>query len=209
MSIGIIGSGNVGGVLGTRWARKGHQVTFGSRDPTGADMQKLVAAAGKTARAGTVAEASRSDVLLLAMPWPIVKEVVMSLGDLSGKILIDATNPLLPDLSGMALPSTTSGGEQVAGWVRGAKVVKAFNTVGNNIMENESFTAGRPVLFYCGDDAASKKAVHQLAEELGFDAQDAGPLRQARVLEPFALMWISLAFQQGWGREFAFQVLRR
>jgi predicted dinucleotide-binding enzyme len=209
MTIGIIGSGNVGGVLGTRWAQKGHPVTFGSRDPAGADMQKLVGAAGKTARAATLAEASQADVLLLAMPWPIVKEVVISLGDLAGKILIDATNPLLPDLSGMALPSTTSGGEQVAGWVRGAKVVKAFNTVGNNIMDNASFTAGRPVMFYCGDDAAAKKTVHQLAEELGFDAQDAGPLRQACVLEPFALMWISLAFQQGWGREFAFQVLRR
>jgi len=109
----------------------------------------------------------------------------------------------------MALGATTSGGEQVAGWARGAKVVKAFNTVGANIMENESFAGDRPVLFYCGEDAAAKKTVRQLVEEIGFDALDAGPLKQARVLEPFALLWISLAVQQGWGREFAFKVLRR
>jgi 8-hydroxy-5-deazaflavin:NADPH oxidoreductase len=209
MTIGIIGSGNVGGALGTRWAQKGHQVVFGSRNPGDADMQKLLAAAGKNARGATLAEAAISGVLLLAMPWPAAKDVLTSLGDLAGKILIDATNPLLPDLSGMALGTTTSAGEQVAGWARGAKVVKAFNTVGSNIMENDSFAGGRPVLFYCGEDAAAKKIVHQLAEEIGFNAQDAGPLKQARLLEPFALLWISLAFQQGWGREFAFQVLRR
>jgi predicted dinucleotide-binding enzyme len=209
MAIGIIGSGNVGGALGTRWAKKGHAVIFGSRDPGGADMQKLITAVGKNARAATLAEAATSDVLLLAMPWPATKDVVAGLGDLSGKILIDATNPLLPDLSGMVLGTTTSGAEQVAGWARGAKVVKAFNTVGANIMENESFAGDRPVMFYCGEDAAAKKTVHQLVEEIGFDAQDAGPLKQARVLEPFALMWISLAYQQGWGREYAFKVLRR
>jgi len=209
MNIGIIGSGNVGGTLGTRWAQKGHQVVFGSRDPQAADLQQLVAAAGKSARAAALSEAATSDVLLLAMPWPVVKDVLTGLGNLTNKVLIDATNPLLPDLSGLALGTTTSAAEQVAGWARGAKVVKAFNTVGYNIMADTSFQGAKPLLFYCGDDAGAKKTVHQLAEELGFDAQDAGPLKQARLLEPFALLWISLAYQQGWGREFAFQVLRR
>ncbi|HEX4596093.1 MAG TPA: NAD(P)-binding domain-containing protein, partial [Bryobacteraceae bacterium] len=136
MNIGIIGSGNVGGTLGTRWAKGGHQVTFGSRDPGGADMQQLVARAGATARAATLQDAAKSgEVLLLSTPWPVTKEIVQGLGDLTGKVLIDAVNPLLPDLSGMALPNTTSGAEQVGGWARGAKVVKAFNTVGSNIME--------------------------------------------------------------------------
>lgn len=209
MNIGIIGSGNVGGALGTRWAQKGHRVVFGSRDPQGNDMKQLVAGAGQNARAATLAEAAASDLLLLAMPWPVVKDLVASLGDLTNKILVDATNPLLPDLSGLVLGTTTSAGEQVAGWARGAKVVKAFNIVGSNIMADTSFSGEKPVMFYCGDDAAAKKAVHQLAEDIGFDPQDAGPLKQARLLEPFALLWISLAFQQGWGREFAFRVLRR
>lgn len=209
MTIGIIGSGNVGGALGTRWAQKGHQVVFGSRDPQGKDMQELIAASGSNARAATLKEAAASDVLLLAMPWPAVKDVVAGLGNLTNKVLIDATNPLLPDLSGLALGTSTSAGEQVAGWAAGAKVVKAFNTIGNSIMANASFKGDKPVLFYCGDDAEAKKTVHQLAEDIGFDPQDAGPITQARLLEPFALLWISLAFQQGWGREFAFKALRR
>jgi predicted dinucleotide-binding enzyme len=210
MTIGIIGSGNVGGVLGARWAGKGYQVIFGSRDPSGEDMKQLVATAGKTARAATPADAAKAaEVLLLATPWPATKDILAGLGGISGKVLIDATNPLLPDLSGLALGTSTSGAEQVAGWARGAKVVKAFNTIGNNIMANASFGPDRPVLFYCGDDAAAKQTVKQLAGDIGFDPQDAGPLTQARLLEPFALLWISLAFQQGWGREFAFKVLRR
>ena len=210
MNIGIIGSGNVGGALGTRWAQKGHQITFGSRSPGDADMQKLLDRVGKNARAATLADAAAAnDILLFAMPWPPAKDVLSSLGNLTGKLIIDATNPLQPDLSGLTIGTTTSGGEQVGGWAPGAKVVKCFNTVGSTIMENDSFSAGKAVMFYCGDDAAAKKTVHQLAADIGFDPQDAGPLTQARLLEPFALLWISLAFQQQWGRDFAFGVLRR
>ncbi len=210
MKIGIIGSGNVGGTLGTRWAKGGHQVVFGSRNPGAGDMQQLLARAGSNARAATLQEAVKSsDVLLLATPWPVTKEIVQGLGDLTGKVLIDAVNPLLPDLSGLTLGTTTSAAEQVAAWARGAKVVKAFNTIGSNIMENAAFGAEKPVLFYCGDDAGAKGQVKQLAGELGFDGVDAGPLTQARLLEPFALLWISLAFKAGLGREFAFKLLRR
>jgi 8-hydroxy-5-deazaflavin:NADPH oxidoreductase len=210
MNIGIIGSGNVGGALGTGWAQKGHQVTFGSRTPGDADMKKLLERAGKNARPATLAEAAASnDVLLFSLPWPSAKDVLAGLGNLSGKLLIDTTNPLEPDLSGLSFGTTTSSGEQVAQLATGAKVVKSFNTVGDSIMLNASFAAGKPVMFYCGDDAGAKKTVHQLADDLGFDPQDAGPLTQARLLEPFALLWISLAFQQKWGREFAFGALRR
>lgn len=210
MKIGIVGSGNVGGALGTRWAKGGHQVTFGSRDPGAADMKQLLARAGSNARAATLQEAAKSsEVLLLATPWPVTKEVVQGLGDLTGKVLIDAVNPLLPDLSGLAVAGTTSGGEQVAGWARGARVVKAFNTIGSNIMENAAFGPEKPVLFYCGDDAGAKRNVKQLADELGFEGVDAGPLSQARLLEPFALLWISLALKYVFGREIAFKLLRR
>ncbi|HTA70873.1 MAG TPA: hypothetical protein VK776_21460, partial [Bryobacteraceae bacterium] len=125
------------------------------------------------------------------------------------KVLIDAVNPLLPDLSGLVLGTTTSAAEQVASWARGAKVVKAFNTVGSNIMENPVFGQDKPVLFFCGDDASAKGKVKQLADEVGFEGVDAGPLTQARLLEPLALLWISLAFKAGLGREIAFKLLRR
>jgi 8-hydroxy-5-deazaflavin:NADPH oxidoreductase len=210
MKIGIIGSGNVGGALGIRWAQCGHSVVFGSRKPDSDEITQLVARAGASARAAALAEAAqKSDVLLLATPWPVAKEVLSGLGHLAGKIVIDATNPLLPQFSGLEYGTTTSGGEHVARWAKGAKVVKAFNTVGYNILENAAFGAERPAMFYCGDDVTTKQTVHQLAEELGFDGIDAGPLSQARLLEPFALLWISLALGQGHGCEIACKLLRR
>jgi predicted dinucleotide-binding enzyme len=210
MIIGVIGSGNVGGALGTRWARAGHHVLFGSRKPDANEMKQLAAGAGSTARAASFKEAAEAaDVLLLATPWQATKAVFEGLGDLRGKPLIDATNPLLPDLSGLAVGTTISGAEQVANWAHGARVVKAFNTAGFNIMTNPEFGGERPVMFYCGDDAAAKQTVRPLVEELGFEAIDAGPLTQARLLEPFALLWISLALVYGQGREIAFKLLRR
>jgi len=209
MTIGIIGSGNVGGTLGRRWAQAGHQVVFGSRNPASKDMQELVAAAGGNARAASQREAGAAEVLLLATPWPATRPALAGLGNLAGKVLIDATNPLLPDLSALEIGTTTSAGEQVAEWSPGARVVKAFNTVGYNIMADPGFGAERPVMFYCGDDAAAKEQVRTLIGQLGFEAMDAGPLRQARLLEPFALLWISLAYAQGQGRDIGFKFLRR
>jgi 8-hydroxy-5-deazaflavin:NADPH oxidoreductase len=210
MKIGIIGSGNVGGTLGTRWAKAGHEVVFGSRNPQSAGMQELVRKAGAKARAASTAEAVKAgEILLLATPWPATRQILESLGDLGGKVLIDLVNPAKADLSGLAIGTSTSAGEHVAGWARNARVVKAFNTVGLNIMENPSFGKDRPVMFYCGDDSAAKLQVKQLAGELGFEPVDAGPLTQARLLEPFAMLWISLALQYGLGREIAFKLLRR
>ena len=210
MKIGIIGSGNVGGTLGTRWAKGGHTVVFSSRNPGSDAITKLVAAAGPNASAATVADAvSQCGIVLLATPWPATKEAVAGAGNLAGKILIDATNPLLPDLSGIEVGTTSSGGELVAALAPGARVVKAFNTIGANIMANPDFHGRSAVLFYCGDDAGAKAVVKGLVTELGFDAADAGPLKQARLLEPLALLWISLAYGQGYGREFAFQTMKR
>ena len=210
MRIGIIGSGNVGGTLGARWAQGGHQVLFASRSPESDEMRELIGRAGGTSRATTVADAvAGSDVVVLATPWPATREILESAGSLAGKVLIDATNPLLPRLAGLEYGTTTSGAEQVAAWAPGARVVKAFNTIGFNVMANPVFGEARAVLFYCGDDADAKAQTRALAEELGFDARDAGPLTQARLLEPFALLWISLAMVHGYGREIGFQFLQR
>src|SRR5690349_12063032 len=110
MRIGIVGSGNIGGTLGARWARNGHAVVFSSRDPGSREMKQLIEKAGPTARAASVPEAAQaSDVVLLATPWPAARDALAAAGDLSGKILIDATNPLLPRLVGLEVGNSTSG----------------------------------------------------------------------------------------------------
>ena len=210
MKIGIIGAGNVGGTLGRRWAENGHAVFFASRDPKSESVKQLVAAAGAGARSGTNAEcAAASEVLLLSTPWPATQEALKNCGDLKDKILIDATNPLAPCLDGLTVGCTDSAAEQIAAWAPGARVVKALNTVGFNIMADPSFAGGPVAMFYCGDDTDAKTIVEGLISELGFEALDAGPLKQARLLEPFALLWITLALKYGYGREIGFELLRR
>jgi predicted dinucleotide-binding enzyme len=172
-------------------------------------MQELVSRAGKTARSGTTAEAANaSDVIVLATPWPATTAALASAGNLSGKVIIDATNPLLSDLSGLEVGTNTSAAESVAAWAPDAKVVKAFNTVGYAVMANPIVGGDTVVLFYCGDDTEAKKVAAQLATELGFNAVDAGPLKQARLLEPFALLWISLAMKHGFGFHWGFRVAK-
>jgi NADPH-dependent F420 reductase len=210
MKLGIVGSGNVGGTLGTRWAQAGHTVIFGSRDSGSAKMVELLEKAGPNARSSSTQEAvEASDVILLSTPWEATEEIVKSTSGWEGKIVIDATNPLLRDLSGVSIGTTTSAGELVAQWMPQARVVKAFNTVGYNIMANPDFGEAKVAMLYCGDDKEAKQAVHQLAAELGFDPLDAGPLKLARGLEPFALLWVTLAYVAGFGRDIGFQFLRR
>jgi 8-hydroxy-5-deazaflavin:NADPH oxidoreductase len=207
MNLGIIGSGNVGGTLGRRFAQLGHSVAFGSRRPDSAEMAEL--ARQHNAQVVSPREAAQSaEVVLLATPWPNTAEVLRGLGDLTGKIVLDCTNPLKPDLSGLALANTTSGAEQVAGWAPGARVVKILNTVGFGVMANPAFGSESATMLYCGDDAAAKGVARELAAQLGFDPVDAGPLKQARLLEPFALLWISLAIG-GQGINIAFRLMHR
>ncbi len=209
MKIAIIGAGNVGGTLGKRWARLGHEVVFGVRQPHGEKAQAAVAAAGPGARAAGVAEAAAAgEVVVLATPWGATRSAIDAAGGLAGKIVVDATNPLA-GLEGLALGHTTSGGEQVAEWAPEARVVKAFNTTGSNNMESADYAGRKVVMPICGDDAEAKAAVLQLAEEVGFEAVDAGGLKSARLLEPMAMLWIHLAYAQGFGREFGWSIVRR
>jgi 8-hydroxy-5-deazaflavin:NADPH oxidoreductase len=213
MKIGIIGAGNVGGTLGKGWAAAGHQVKFGVRNPADPKVAELLQRGGANASAGRVQDlASFAEVLVLTTPWEGAKDAVESVGNVSGKILVDCTNPVPMGanlMSGLTLGHNTSAGEQVAGWAKGAKVVKAFNTTGAGNMANPKFGTDRAVMFVAGDDAGAKKVVTQLSNELGFETLDAGPLSQARLLEPVAMLWISLAFAQGLGPNFAFKLVRR
>lgn len=210
MTIAIIGTGNVGSALGRGWAAAGHTVVFGSRTPDAADVQALVAEAGTNARAASpMTAAAQAHVIALATPWNATEAVVTGLGDLSGKTLIDCTNPLGPNLS-LAVGPDTSGAEQVAAWTEGAPhVVKAFNTTGAGNMRDADYGDHRLAMFLCGDDADAKKTVATLAEALSFEPVDNGPLTQARYLEAMAVVWIQQAYAQGAGTDFGFAVLRR
>jgi hypothetical protein len=212
MKIAIIGAGNVGGALGANWAQKGHEVFFGVRDPKADKVQALLDKLGGKTRAGTSAEAAAfADIIVLSTPWPAAEAAVRSMGDLKGKILLDATNPLVRGADGISLEigHTTSAGEKVQEWAAGASVYKALNTTGFSNMTNPVFDGVKSVMFVAGDDAANKPKVMALVGELGFEAIDAGPLRNARLLEAHAMLWIDLALVRGQGRDFAFGILRR
>jgi hypothetical protein len=142
------------------------------------------------------------------VPWVAVADALKSTGDLTGKIVLDATNPLLPDLSGLDIPQGMSGGEKVAGLTQ-AHVVKIFNTTGYPNMANPDYHGQPATMFYCGDDDGAKRIAAGLARDLGFDPVDAGPLTRARMLEDLALLWITLALKQGYGVNFAFRMMRR
>lgn len=209
MKIAILGAGSVGSTLGRSWAAKGHEVVFGARDPKSPRVQDAVKAAGKKAHAASLKDAAAAaEVVVVATPYDAAQDALRAAGALAGKVVIDATNPLKPDLSGLAIGHTTSAAETISGWAKGAKVVKCFNTIGAEHMGNPKVAGQSATMFLCGDDASAKKTAERLAQELGFEPIDAGPLRQARLLESLAMLWISLAHQQGLGTGIAFKLLR-
>ena len=210
MRIGVIGAGNVGGTLGRSWVQKGHDVVFGVPNPTARKMRELVKATGGKARAGSVAEAAaHGEVVAFATPWAATEDAVRQAGDLAGKVILDCTNPLKEDLSGLAVGHTTSGAEQVAAWASSQRVVKVFNTTGFENMAQPSYGGTAITMFFAGDDAQAKRVAAQLAQEMGFDPVDAGPLANARLLEPLALLWIYLAVKQGHGTGIAYKLVHR
>jgi hypothetical protein len=209
MKIGIIGSGNVGSALGQRWAIAGHEIKYGARNAAKPELVALLKKIGARASAGSVAEAAAfGNVILLTTPWNGTQAAIASAGNLAGKIVVDCTNPLKADLSGLSFGLDTSGAEQVAHWANGARVVKCFNTTGAENMTDPRFGSDRAVMFLAGDDDAAKATVSKLGEDLGFEMVDAGGLEIARLLEPVAMLWVHLAFRRGLGRNFAFKLLR-
>lgn len=186
MKIAVLGFGNVGGQLGKLWAKKGHEVTAGLREGS-KDRQKASDAGAKVA---TPADAVKSaDVVVLALPWPAVEATLKTL-PLDGKVVIDAVNPMGPDL-GVLVPAAGSAAQQTAEWAKGARVVKAFNTIGAMLMGDKAFD-----MMYCGDDAAAKKVVNSLIADTGMKPVDVGPLSNAKYLEQIAGLWVDLVVKQ-------------
>ncbi|MGB9152504.1 MAG: NAD(P)-binding domain-containing protein [Alphaproteobacteria bacterium] len=209
MNIGIIGSGPVGGTLWERWAKLGHKVIFGSRDPAASQIQDLVRRSGANASAASLEKAAAdSELVVITLPWSAAEKVIPSL-DLKGKIVFDCMNPFKADLSGLSTGDGASAGVQVAKWAKGGSVVKIFNTTGVNNMADSKYAGGNAAMFYCGGDERAKAAAKQLAWDLGFDPVDAGPIENSGLLENMAMLWVWLAFKSGFGREFAFEIARR
>jgi 8-hydroxy-5-deazaflavin:NADPH oxidoreductase len=184
-TIALIGTGNVGAALGRRFAQSGHTVVYGSRNPAAADVAELVSVTGHGAVALSPAEAAaRSRVVVLAVPWSAAEDVVRGLGDLSGKIIVDPTNPRVMAADGFAdYPLEDSNAERIARLAPGAQVVKAFSTLGAETMLDPRLAEGPVTIPVVGDDRAAKELVASLAREIGLEGLDVGPLRHARIIE--------------------------
>ena len=185
-TVALIGTGNVGAALGRRFAEQGHAVVYGSRNPSASDVAALVRETGHGAVALPPAEAAaRSRVVVLAVPWAAAEEVVRGLGNLSGKIVVDPTNPRVMATDGFAdYPSLPdSNAERIARLASGAHVVKAFSTLGAETMFDPSVAENAVTVPVVGDDRAAKEVVVGLARQIGLEARDVGPLRHARIIE--------------------------
>lgn len=207
MRITIIGAGKVGRALGSGWQAQGHAISFGVRDPSSpklADIDRSRFSLGVTS-----VVAASADVIVLATPWSGAQDAITSCGNLAGKIVLDATNPLLPKYAGMDHPGGKSGGARVAEWAIDARVVKIFNTTGFGNMKDPRYGDRASMMLYCGDDPDAKAIARDLAAALGFDPVDFGPLANAGLSESFAMCWIWLAMNAGNGPDVAFTLNRR
>ena len=212
MRIGVLGTGDVGKALGRGFLALDHQVMMGSRDASSEKVVSWVKAAGGGASGGTFAEAAKfGDVVLLACLGSAVESVIELAGpdNLAGKVLVDATNPL--DFShGMPprLAEGLSGGERVQQAAPGARVVKAFNTVGNADMVKPDFPGGPPDMFLCGNDDAAKGTVGEICRAFGWGVVDLGGIDASHYLEALCIIWVRHGARTG-GWRHAFKLLQK
>ena len=207
MKIAVLGKGMVGGTLGRRWAELGHEVTFGVRDPSAPEATTLAEETG-AAVTGVAGAAAGADVVVVAVPFAVAADVLAQAGDLSGTIVIDTTNAVgegyVP-----AVPTGTSAADAIAAAAPGAHVVKAFNAMSFRTMADPGDFPIPPSVWIASDDPDARATVAELAAELGLEPIDAGPLAAAVLLEHAAILWIKLAYTEGFGRDFAFALVRR
>jgi hypothetical protein len=198
----------MGGKLGTLFARAGHEVVF-SYARNERKLKRLAREARGAARAGTPREAARdSDVLLLAVHWSRVQDVLKQSGDLAGRVIVSCSLPMNASDTQLVLAHTTSGAEALAKMVPRARVVAAFGTVPSEVLFcvfEARHKARRPSLVFCGDDADAKAVAAKLIRDVGFDPVDAGPLRIARYTEPFTLLVAQLAYEGDRGPKLAYR----
>ena len=207
MRIGIIGSGKMGSALGRLWAKRGHYVIFSySRRPD--KLKDLVQELGSNARSGTPQEAvGFADVLLLAVPWASIGDALVAAGPLDGKIVLSCVNPLGP--LGLEVGLTSSAAEEIAKLAPGAIVIEAFNTIFAGILNSTAhlFSKNTPTVFYCGDDRDAMAKAAALIKDAGLHPVDAGPLQNARYIEPLAMLMVELGYSQRMGSDIAMRLM--
>ena len=211
MRVGILGSGLMGGKLGTLFVRAGHEAVF-SYARSREKLNGLARAAGSKAQAGTPQEAAQNaDALLLAVHWSRIEDVLKQAGDLSGKVIVSCSLPLNAANTELVLGHTTSGAEELAKKVPGAEVISAFNSIPSEVLVGVFEARGkaaRPSLVYCGDKTRGKNIVATLIRDVGFDPIDLGSLRSARYIEPLAMIVAHLAYGGEGGPELAYRFER-
>jgi predicted dinucleotide-binding enzyme len=209
--VGILGSGLMGGKLGTLFARTGHEVVF-SYARREQKLKRLARSAGGNARPGTPREAAQgADALLLAVHWLRIDDVLAQAGDLAGKTVLTCSLPMNSDDTALVIGNTSSGAEELARKIPAARVVAAFNTVPSEVLFDVYAgrrKAARPSLVYCGDDRRAKTAAARLIRDVGFEPLDAGPLQIARYTEPFGLLVAQLAYERKGGPRLAYTFQR-
>ncbi len=207
MNIGIFGAGRIGSRLARAWRTAGHAVTLGVRDVDKPDVQSLMAETG--ASSTSIEEAARArDVLVLAVPYAALDGLLPVIApSAAGTIVIDATNALGPGRT-LRFPPTTSAAEETAKRLPGARVIKAFNTQGAEILSRPVYGNTRATGFYCGDDPDAKRVVLGLVADVGLEPVDIGPLENARLLEVMTLVWLASVDVSG-SRDVAFKLLQR
>ncbi|MCI0998125.1 NADPH-dependent F420 reductase [Pseudomonas corrugata] len=211
MKIGVLGAGLMGGNIGTVFARLGHEVLF-SYSRSEEKLQELAKYAGGGARAATPREvAEQAEVIVLSVHWSRLEDVLAQAGDLSGKLVLSCTNPLDEANRELVVAHTDSGAEVIARKLPGAHVVAALQATPSEVLlgvfEGRD-RSPRPSMVYCGNDKSSKRRVHELLAAFGFAPVDAGPLRLARYIEPFAMLATALAYGTDQGPEWVYRFER-
>lgn len=211
MKVGILGSGDVGKKLGDGFVDLGHSVKIGTRDA--GKLSEWASKHGSRASAGSFADAAKfGDIVVIATSWSGTPSAIEMAGpdNTAGKVVIDVTNPL--DFSSMppklAVAGADSAGETVQRLLPKARVVKAFNIVGNPHMYKPKFEEGAPTMFICGNDDPAKKMVTDILTAFGWDTVDIGGIEGSRYLEALAMIWIAYYFRTNTGNH-AFKLLRK
>ena len=207
MNITIIGTGNIGSGLARVLAGTGHDITVVDRDDGAAAAAKLNAEGIEVRSAPVGAAVESADLVILAPPYDAAAEVAAQ-ADFAGKIVVDVSNPVTADFSALQIGHDSSAAEEIAGLMPGARVVKAFNTIfAQHYVTGLQIGGQRMQTFIASDDATARETVRGLARDIGLDARDAGPLSNARYLEPMGYMNIQFGYVLGQGVEIAPQWL--
>ncbi len=208
MKVSILGTGKMGSAVGRQLAAAGWDIVYGSRDP---DANKGKYAEFENITVTTYPDAAAaSDTVLIAVPWAYALDLLQTLANpLKGKIVVDMTNPLSPDISYLVVGGADSAAERVSAQLPESQVVKAFNAITADNFPTPSASGEPAQVFYCSDHDEAKQAARQLIEATGYVPKDCGALSNARYVEAMAMLWLQLAFWEDKGSEWAFKIVEK